>query len=74
MYQFIIKGHLDERYSEWFGRLQFDYTAEGDTILTGNIPDQAALHGIFGRCRDLGLTLISVNPLSETNLNFPEVD
>jgi hypothetical protein len=66
-YQFKIKGHLDHRYSTWFGRLQFVHTAEGDTLLTGDIPDQAALHGIFGRFRDLGLTLVSVNPLSEIN-------
>lgn len=65
LYQFKIKGHLDEKYSIWFGQLQFFHTAEGDTLLTGAIPDQAALHGVFGRFRDLGLTLISVNPLTE---------
>jgi len=65
MYQFKIKGHLDEKYSTWFGFLEFFHTAEGDTIITGHVPDQAALHGIFGRFRDLGLTLISVNPLNE---------
>ncbi len=65
IYQFRIKGHLDEQYVSWFGRLHLDQTAGGDTTLTGLVPDQAALHGIFGRCRDLGLTLISVNPLPE---------
>lgn len=65
-YQIKIKGHLDEKYAVWFGRLEFEQTAEGDTLLTGLIPDQAALHGILARCRDLGLTLISVNPLPET--------
>jgi hypothetical protein len=65
MYQFKIKGHLDEKYSTWFGCMKFMHTAEGDTILIGNVPDQAALHGMFGRCRDLGLTLISVNPLPD---------
>lgn len=67
IYQLKIKGHLDKKYAAWFGRLQFVYTGEGDTILTGKLPDQAALHGIFGRIRDLGLTLISVNALLETN-------
>lgn len=65
MYEFKIKGHLDEKYSTWFGLMKFMHTADGDTILAGYIPDQAALHGVFGRFRDLGLTLISVNPLTE---------
>jgi hypothetical protein len=65
VYQFKIKGHLDQKYSIWFGCLKFIHTAEGDTLLTCTVPDQAALHGIFGRCRDLGLTLISVNPLMD---------
>lgn len=66
IYEFKIKGHLDEKYSTWFGLMKFMHTADGDTIMTGHVPDQAALYGIFGRFRDLGLTLISVNPLTET--------
>lgn len=65
IYQFKVKGHLDKKYSFWFGFMKFLYTADGDTIMTGSVPDQAALHGIFGRFRDLGLTLISVNPLPD---------
>jgi hypothetical protein len=65
-YQFKIKGHLDEKYAAWFGYLKFCHTADGDTVLSGDVPDQAALHGIFGRFRDLGLTIISVNPWTET--------
>ncbi len=64
IYQFKIKGYLDQKYSTWFGHLQFDQTAEGDTLLIGRIPDQAAMYGIFSRIRDLGLTLISVNPIN----------
>jgi hypothetical protein len=68
-YQIKIKGHLDEKYGVWFGNLAFAQTDEGNTLLTGSIPDQAALHGIFGRFRDLGLTLISINPLSDSERN-----
>lgn len=69
-YQLKIKGHLDQKYSTWFGGLKFIHTAEGDTLLTCTIPDQAALHGILGRCRDLGLTLISVNTLIDEQPGF----
>ena len=66
IYQFRVEGYLDKRYADWFGRMTISYTAEGDTLLTGEICDQAALYGFFSRCRDLGLTLISVNPLSKS--------
>ena len=46
----------------WFDGLAITQTAEGDTLLTGPVVDQAALHGVLKKVRDLGLTLISVNP------------
>lgn len=59
-YEINIKGHLDERWSEWFAGLKFTYL-EGDiTLLSGQLPDQAALHGLLERVRDLNLTLLSV--------------
>ena len=61
-YQIRVKGHLDPKLSAWFGGLAIAHTGDGDTLLIGTIIDQAALHGILVRCRDLGLTLISVNP------------
>jgi hypothetical protein len=62
-YQIRVKGQLDPILSVWFEGFTVTYTPDGDTLLTGNA-DQAALHGVFARCRDLGVTLISVNPFT----------
>jgi hypothetical protein len=59
-YEIHIKGHLDERWSEWFAGLKLT-CLEGDvTLLSGLLPDQTALHGLLERVRDLNLTLLSV--------------
>lgn len=59
-YNIIIKGHLDERWSEWFDGLEFTHEGDGTTTLSGTLPDQAALHSILLKIRDMNLTLISV--------------
>jgi hypothetical protein len=59
-YRIRVKGHLDKQWSEWFYGMQI-VPGEGETILSGSIRDQAALHGILMKVRDLGLPLISVD-------------
>ena len=65
VYQIMIKGHLNRRWSEWFGDVTGTLEDNGETLLTCPVEDQAALHGLLRKVRDLGLPLISairVNP------------
>lgn len=55
-----IKGRLEDRWSEWFEGLAFTHESDGTTTLSGSLPDQAALHSILLKIRDMNLTLISV--------------
>ena len=59
-YEIRIKGHLDKGWSDWFAGLQLTHLAGNETLLAGALPDQAALHGLLERIRDLNLVLISV--------------
>jgi len=63
MYEIRLQGHLDERWADWFDGLSITLEENGDTVLTGPVVDQAALHGLLKRVRDLGLPLRSVNCL-----------
>jgi hypothetical protein len=60
IYEIRIRGRRDKDWVEWFDNMTLTHTSEGQTILTGPMPDQAALHGILNRIRDLNLELISV--------------
>ena len=60
VYHIRIKGHLDEQWSDWFGGLAIKPQENGDTILTGPVVDQAALHGVLKKVRDAGLPLLAV--------------
>ena len=59
VYQIRVKGHLGPQWSEWFGGLSITLEDNGDTLLTGPVEDQAALHGLLRKVRDLGMPLIS---------------
>jgi len=59
-YQIRIEGHLSDSWSSWFEGLTICHESSGETVLAGSLADQAALHGVLMRIRDLGLPLISV--------------
>jgi hypothetical protein len=59
-YEICLKGHLDRRWAAWFDGLSLSRKGDGTTILRGQIPDQAALHGLLQKVRDTGLPLVSV--------------
>jgi hypothetical protein len=62
-YELRVGRHLDDHWAEWFGNLALTRETDGTTTLRGQIADQAALHGLLIKVRDLGMTLISVRPL-----------
>jgi len=59
VYQIRIEGHLGPQWTEWFGGMTITPEDDGDTLLTGPVEDQAALHGLLRKVRDLGIPLIS---------------
>jgi hypothetical protein len=64
-YRIRIRSHLDPRWISWFDGLSIQHEASGDTLLTGLMADQAALFSTLMKIRDLGLTLISVEPVEQ---------
>jgi hypothetical protein len=63
-YHITVHGHLDDHWSAWFDGLTITNGANGDAVLAGPIMDQAALHGVLTKLRDLGLPLIAVHPMA----------
>ena len=61
VYQIRIKGHLSPQWTGWFEGLTITLEDNGDTLLTGSVIDQAALHGLLKKVRDLGVPLLSIN-------------
>jgi hypothetical protein len=60
-YEIRLNGHIDAHWADWFEGLTSTPLSDGTTILSGPIPDQAALHGLLRKVGDLGITLVSVN-------------
>ena len=64
VYQIAIEGHLGSQWAGWFGGLTITQLENGNTLLSGPVVDQAALHGLLKKVRDLGLPLLSVSRLT----------
>ena len=59
-YEIRLKGHLQARWADWFDGLTLTRESDGTTVLRGSVVDQAALHGVLNRVRDLGMPLVSI--------------
>jgi len=72
VYQIRLQGHLERRWTDWFEGLTITLEANGETLLTGPIVDQAALYGLIRKVRDLGLPLLSVTRLEAGQADKPD--
>jgi hypothetical protein len=70
-YEIRLKGRLDPRWADWFDGLRLTHEGDGTTLLRGPVVDQAALHGLLRKVRDLGLPLIAVIRVDGTQANEP---
>jgi hypothetical protein len=68
-YHIRLKSHLDPSWSDWFNGLTISNEANGETLLHGPLPDQAALHGVLIKIRDLGLPLLSIMTVAAADTN-----
>lgn len=73
IYQIRLRGHLGRQWSDWFEGLSITLEENGDSLLTGPVVDQAALHGLLRKVRDLGLPLISVIRLPSVQAGAADV-
>lgn len=71
-YEIRLKGHLDDKWADWFDGLSITREDNGETLLRGPVVDQAALHGVLKQVRDLGLPLLSVIQVERKQANGPD--
>jgi len=74
VYRIRIKGHLGREWTDWFEGLTITLEENGNTLLTGPVIDQAALHGLLKKVRDLGMPLLSVNRIEPSQPNAPDAN
>src|SRR6478672_7325101 len=74
LYEIRLKGHLDDKWADWFEGLTITREDNGDTRLTGAVVDQAALHGLLRKVRDLGMPLLSVNRVKPSEAEASDVN
>jgi len=72
--QIRVKGQIDERWSEWLDGLTITHTEEGETLLSGEVLDQAALYGLIAKLRDLGLPLLAMSSAEELPMSDSEIN
>jgi hypothetical protein len=73
-YEIRIRGHLDARWAAWFDGLSLSLESDGTTLIRGPVADQAALHGLLQRVRDVGLPLVSVARIEPDRPEVPAVE
>lgn len=71
--EICVQGHLDERWCDWFMGLTITHCENGDTRLTGLVPDQSALYGLLRKIRDLGIPLLSVNRVKASPADVADI-
>jgi hypothetical protein len=74
VYQIKIKGHLGRQWADWFEGLAITLEDNGETLLTGSVVDQAALHGVLRKVRDVGMPLLSVNRVKPDEAEASDVN
>jgi hypothetical protein len=73
-YEIRLQGHLDSRWAAWFDGMTLTRHSDGTTVLDGAVVDQAALHGLLRKLRDVGLPLISVTQVERTKSHLPDTN
>ena len=74
LYEIRVKGHLDSRWAAWFDGLTLTHESDGTTLIHGPVVDQAALHGLLQKVRDVGLPLVSVTRVEPDQRDVPTTD